>query len=187
MKVVDTQIPEVKIVTPAKFGDRRGFFSETYSRKAFAASGIDLDFVQDNHASSAEPGTVRGLHFQIAPMAQAKLVRVTRGAIFDVAVDIRRGSRSFGKWVGARISAEAWNQILVPAGFAHGYCTLEPDTEVVYKVTDYYAPEHERGFLWNDPAVGIDWPVVPDKAILSDKDRKLPGLADLPAHFTWSP
>lgn len=187
MKVVDTQIPGVKLVTPAKFGDRRGFFSETYSRKAFAAARIDLDFVQDNHATSAEPGTVRGLHFQIAPMAQAKLVRVTRGAIFDVAVDIRRGSPTFGKWVGARISAEEWNQILVPAGFAHGYCTLEPDTEVVYKVTDYYAPEHERGLLWNDPAIGIDWPAGADKAILSDKDRKLPGLADLPAYFTWSP
>jgi dTDP-4-dehydrorhamnose 3,5-epimerase len=186
MKVVDTPIPGVKLVTPARFGDRRGFFSETYSRKAFAVAGIDLEFVQDNHASSAEPGTVRGLHFQIAPAAQAKLVRVTRGAIFDVAVDIRRGSPTFGKWVGARISAEDWNQILVPAGFAHGYCTLEPDSEVVYKVTDYYAPAQERGVLWNDPAIGIEWPVSPGKAILSDKDGKLPILADLPAHFTWS-
>ncbi len=187
MKVVDTQIPGVKLVTPARFGDRRGFFSETYSRKAFMAAGIDLEFVQDNHASSAEPGTVRGLHFQIAPMAQDKLVRVTRGAIFDVAVDIRRGSPTFGKWVGARISAEDWNQILVPTGFAHGYCTLEPDTEVFYKVTNYYAPEHERGVLWNDPVIGVDWPVAPGKEILSDKDRKLLRLANLPAHFTWSP
>jgi dTDP-4-dehydrorhamnose 3,5-epimerase len=186
MKVVDTEIPDVKLIFPKKFGDRRGFFSETYSRKGFAAAGIGLEFVQDNHALSADPGTVRGLHFQVPPAAQAKLVRVARGAIFDVAVDIRQGSPTYGKWVGATISAQAWNQILVPAGFAHGYCTLEPDTEVVYKVSDFYAPELEYGLLWNDPAIGIDWPIAPGKAVLSDKDLKMPKLAEVPAYFIWS-
>ncbi|MBM3600888.1 MAG: dTDP-4-dehydrorhamnose 3,5-epimerase [Alphaproteobacteria bacterium] len=186
MQVVETSIPGVKLFHPKKFGDQRGFFSETYSRRAFAAAGVDLEFVQDNHALSAEVGTVRGLHFQVPPAVQGKLVRVSRGAIFDVAVDIRRGSPTYGRWAAARISAAAWNQIFVPAGFAHGYCTLEPDTEVVYKVTDFYAPEHERGMLWNDPAIGIEWPVEAARAILSGKDRALPRLADLPEYFTWS-
>ncbi|MCL4752351.1 MAG: dTDP-4-dehydrorhamnose 3,5-epimerase [Myxococcales bacterium] len=185
MQIVDTAIPEVKVIRPARHGDHRGFFSETYRRDAFARAGIGVEFVQDNHSRSALAGTVRGLHFQTPPRAQGKLVRVTRGAIFDVAVDIRRGSPTFGGSVSVRISAEEWNQIWIPPGFAHGLCTLEPDTEVLYKVTDYYSPEHDAGVAWDDPAFGIEWPIATNDAVLSDKDRKLPRLADLPAHFSW--
>jgi dTDP-4-dehydrorhamnose 3,5-epimerase len=176
-------IPDVKIVRPKKHGDARGFFSETYSQKALSDAGIPHVFVQDNHAFSAAKGTVRGLHFQIAPFAQDKLVRVARGSIFDVAVDLRRGSPTYGKHVSAVISAKDWNQILVPAGFAHGLLTLESDTEVLYKVTNYYSPEHDLGLLWNDPALGIAWPVSEADAILSAKDKVQPRLADLPAYF----
>ncbi|OYD82298.1 dTDP-4-dehydrorhamnose 3,5-epimerase [Azospirillum brasilense] len=179
MDVISLAIPDVKIIRPKKFGDSRGFFSETYSKKAFEAAGLHYDFVQDNQSLSAEVGTVRGLHFQLAPFAQDKLVRVVKGAILDVAVDIRKGSPTYGQHVAAVISAEEWNQILVPIGFAHGFCTLEPDTEVIYKVTNFYSAEHDRGLLWNDPDLGIDWPVAADKALLSDKDRKQPRLADL--------
>ena len=179
MDVVSLAIPDVKIIRPKKFGDHRGFFSETYTKKTFEAAGLQYDFVQDNHSLSAEVGTVRGLHFQLPPFAQDKLVRVVRGAILDVAVDIRKGSPTFGRHVSAVISAAEWNQILVPIGFAHGFCTLEPDTEVIYKVTNYYSPEHDRGLLWNDPDLGIDWPVSADKARLSDKDYKHPTLARL--------
>lgn len=184
MEVERLAIPDVLILKPARFGDARGFFSETYNRSRLAAAGIDLDFVQDNQSLSAEPGTVRGLHFQTHPRAQAKLVRVVRGAILDVAVDLRHDSPTYGRHVAAEISAEAWNQILVPVGFAHGFCTLRPDTEVIYKVTDYYAPECDKGVLWNDPDLGIDWPVAADAAILSDKDRRQPRFSDLPAYFT---
>ena len=176
MQLIPTEIPDVKIVVPKKFGDHRGFFSETYSRKALADLGIDLAFVQDNHSLSAQAGVVRGLHYQVPPAAQDKLVRVVRGAIRDVAVDIRKGSPTFGRHVSAVLSAENWRQILVPVGFAHGFVTLEPNTEVVYKVTDYYSPQHERGVLWDDPALGIAWDVAADKAVLSDKDRKYPTL-----------
>jgi dTDP-4-dehydrorhamnose 3,5-epimerase len=176
-------IPDVKIVRPKKFGDARGFFSETYSAAAFAEAGIPDVFVQDNHSFSAAAGTVRGLHFQRNPRAQAKLVRVTRGRILDVAVDLRRSSPTFGKWVGAEISAEAWNQIYVPVGFAHGFCTLEPDTEIAYKVTDTYAPAEDGGVFWQDEDLAIDWPIAPHQAILSDKDRVLPRLRDLPPLF----
>ena len=179
MDVVALSIPDVKIIRPKKFGDHRGFFSETYNKKTFEAAGLHYDFVQDNQSLSAEVGTVRGLHFQLPPFAQDKLVRVVRGAILDVAVDIRRGSPTFGQHVSAVISAADWNQILVPIGFAHGFCTLEPDTEVIYKVTNYYSAEHDRGLLWNDPALGIDWPVAADKARLSDKDHKHPTFAQL--------
>jgi dTDP-4-dehydrorhamnose 3,5-epimerase len=179
MDVVSLDIPDVKIIRPKKFGDHRGFFSETYTKKTFEAAGLHYDFVQDNHSLSAEVGTVRGLHFQLPPFAQDKLVRVVRGAILDVAVDIRKGSPTFGRHVSAVISAAEWNQILVPIGFAHGFCTLEPDTEVIYKVTNYYSPEHDRGLLWNDPELGIDWPVPADKAQLSDKDHKHPTFAQL--------
>lgn len=178
-------IPDVKIVRPKKHGDDRGFFSETYAHQAFAAGGIDVAFVQDNHAFSAEPCTVRGLHFQIPPFAQDKLVRVVRGAIFDVAVDLRVGSPTYGKHVSAVISAKEWNQIFVPIGFAHGLMTLEPNTEVLYKVSNYYAPEHDLGLLWNDPALRISWPMDPAKAILSAKDKVQPKLADLPDHFRY--
>jgi dTDP-4-dehydrorhamnose 3,5-epimerase len=179
MDVVSLDIPDVKIIRPKKFGDHRGFFSETYTKKTFEAAGLQYDFVQDNHSLSAEVGTVRGLHFQLPPFAQDKLVRVVRGAILDVAVDIRKGSPTFGRHVSAVVSAAEWNQILVPIGFAHGFCTLEPDTEVIYKVTNYYSPEHDRGLLWNDPELGIDWPVAADKAHLSDKDHKHPTFAQL--------
>lgn len=179
MDVVSLDIPDVKIIRPKKFGDHRGFFSETYTKKTFEAAGLHYDFVQDNHSLSAEVGTVRGLHFQLPPFAQDKLVRVVRGAILDVAVDIRKGSPTFGRHVSAVISAAEWNQILVPIGFAHGFCTLEPDTEVIYKVTNYYSPEHDRGLLWNDPELGIDWPVSADKAHLSAKDHKHPTFAQL--------
>lgn len=178
-------IPEVKLIRPRKHGDARGFFSETYSQKALAAAGVHPVFVQDNHAFSAAKGTVRGLHFQIAPFAQDKLVRVVRGSIFDVAVDLRRGSPTYGHHVSAVISAKEWNQILVPVGFAHGLLTLEPDTEVLYKVSNYYSPEHDLGLLWNDPALGIAWPVTAADAILSDKDKVQPRLQDLAAHFQY--
>jgi dTDP-4-dehydrorhamnose 3,5-epimerase len=174
-------IADVKLVKPSKFGDHRGFFSEVYNKQAFAEHGIDADFVQDNHSLSADKGTVRGLHYQAPPFAQDKLVRVVKGAVFDVAVDLRRGSATYGKHVSAILSADAWNQILVPTGFAHGFMTLEPDTEVIYKVSNYYAPKHDFGLLWNDPELGIEWPY--EDAVLSDKDRKQPRLAELVSPF----
>ena len=174
-----TDIPEVRLLSPQRFQDERGFFSETWSRPRLREQGIDVDFVQDNHSLSREVGTVRGLHFQTPPFAQAKLVRVTRGAILDVAVDLRRGSPTFGRHVSAIVSAEAWNQIFVPVGFAHGFCTLEPDTEVIYKVDNVYAPKCDRGLRWNDPALGIAWPVDEARATLSAKDQQHPLLRDL--------
>ncbi len=178
MQLIETNIPDVKIMVPNKFGDHRGFFSEIFSRKALAAAGIDGEFIQDNHSLSVEQGVVRGLHYQLPPMAQGKLVRVIRGAILDVAVDIRRSSPTFGQHVKDVISAENWRQIYVPAGFAHGFVTLEPNTEVVYKVTAYYSPTHERGIRWNDPALGIDWTIDESSAILSGRDREHPILKD---------
>lgn len=183
MRVEALNIPAVKMLAPGKHGDDRGFFSETYNKKALAASGVRLEFVQDNHSFSAAKGTVRGLHFQTPPYAQDKLVRVTRGAIFDVAVDLRRDSPTYGRHVSATLSAAAWNQILVPIGFAHGLMTLEPNTEVIYKVSDYFAPEHDHGLLWNDPALGIEWPLAEHEAILSDKDRAQPRFADFATPF----
>jgi len=174
-----TALPEVRLLVARRFHDARGFLSEVYGREAFRELGLDFDFVQENHSYSERAGTVRGLHFQAPPRAQAKLVRVVRGAIYDVALDIRRGSPTFGRHVGVVLSAAEWNQLLVPVGFAHGFCTLEPDTEVIYKLTDSYAPETERGVLWNDPALGIAWPVAPEAAIVSDKDRALPRLDEL--------
>ena len=183
MRIEESSIPAVKVLKPKKHGDHRGFFSEVYNKQALARAGIDIEFVQDNHSLSAEKGTVRGLHFQTPPFAQDKLVRVVRGAVFDVAVDLRRSSATYGRHVSAVLSAEAWNQILVPAGFAHGFMTLEPDTEVIYKVSGYYAPDHDKGLLWNDPALGIEWPIPETEAILSDKDRRQPRLAELEAPF----
>lgn len=165
-------------ISPRKFGDERGFFSETYNARSFAEAGIDLTFVQDNHSYSAAKGVVRGLHYQLPPFAQDKLVRVTRGAILDVAVDIRKSSPNFGKWVALEVSADKWNQILVPKGFAHGFITLSENTEVIYKVTDYYSPEHDRSIRFDDLAIGIDWPVPSSGVQLSDKDRKAPLFAD---------
>ena len=185
MQVTELSIPGVKVLTMRRHGDHRGFFSETYNARAFAEAGITATFVQDNQSLSSEKHTIRGLHLQLDPMAQGKLVRVPRGRILDVAVDVRRGSPTFGKHVAAEISADAWNAIYVPAGFAHGFCTLEPNTEVVYKVTAYYSPEHERGILWNDPALGIAWPTREPQ--LSAKDRLYPTLADAPTFFTHVP
>lgn len=183
MDVIATSLPDVRIIKPRRFGDHRGFFSETFNARAFAEAGLPSEFVQDNHSRSAAKGTVRGLHFQLPPVAQGKLVRVVRGAIFDVAVDIRRHSPTFGRWVSVVISADEWNQLYIPVGFAHGFCTLEEDTEVIYKVTDFYSPENERGILWNDPDLGIDWPIQADLAVLSGKDKVNPTLKDLPAYF----
>lgn len=183
LSVEATAIPAVKIVTPKKFGDHRGFFSETWSRKAFFEAGLDLDFVQDNQSLSAPVGTLRGLHFQSPPFAQDKLVRVTRGRILDVAVDIRAASPTFGKHVAVELSAENWKQLLVPVGFAHGFVTLEPDTEVLYKVTAPYAPQNDHGLAFDDPALGIDWRLPLSGLTLSDKDRKHPRLAEMLRYF----
>lgn len=183
MEIEQLSIPDVLLLTPRRFGDDRGFFSETFSVAAWRKAGLESEFVQDNHAYSAEKGVVRGLHFQLHPSAQGKLVRVPRGAILDVAVDIRRGSKTFGKHVSAIISAENWRQIWVPVGFAHGYVTLTPNTEVIYKVTNGYAPALDRGIRWNDPALGIDWGVSDEDAILSEKDRKQPLFAEAPDLF----
>jgi dTDP-4-dehydrorhamnose 3,5-epimerase len=173
-------LPEVLLITPRRHGDARGWFSETWSRRSLAAAGLDIDFVQDNQAFNARSGTVRGLHFQMAPHPQAKLVRVLAGAILDVAVDVRAGSPTRGRWVSARLTAEGGEQLFVPRGFAHGYCTLCDDVMLAYKVDGDYAPQTEGGVIWNDPDLAIDWPVPPDRAVLSDKDLVLPRLADLP-------
>jgi len=183
LNVEPTAIPAVKIITPKKHGDHRGFFSEVYKQSDMAAAGIDLAFVQDNHSLSAQLGTLRGLHFQSAPFAQDKLVRVTKGRILDVALDIRASSPTFGQHVAVELSAENWRQILVPIGFAHGFVTLEPDTEVLYKVTAPYGPANDHGLAFDDPALGIDWRLPYGELVLSDKDRKHPRLADLPRYF----
>ena len=184
MKVHSTRLMGLIKIEPKRFGDHRGFFAETYSRRAYESIGVDIEFVQDNHSISAAVGTVRGLHFQSPPHAQAKLVRCGRGAIFDVAVDIRRGSPTYGKWAGFMLSAENGTQLYIPAGFAHGFTTLAPDSEIVYKCSDYYAPEAEGALRWDDPTIGIDWPILGD-AILSDKDAKAPLLADLCSPFEF--
>jgi len=183
MQFEDSIIPAVKIVTPKKHGDARGFFSEVYKQSDWRAAGLDLGFVQDNHSMSAEVGTLRGLHFQTPPFAQDKLVRVVRGRILDVAVDIRRSSPTFGKYVSVELSAENWKQLLVPIGFAHGFITLEPDTEVLYKVTALYSAASDRGLAWDDPDLGIAWPLPPAGPMLSDKDKKWPHLRDLAEVF----
>ena len=185
LEIRSLHIADVKLVIPQIHRDARGFFSETYNRGAMSAAGIAVEFVQDNHTLSAEAGTLRGLHFQVPPHAQGKLVRVARGSIFDVAVDIRVGSPTFGQHVSAVLSAENWMQIWIPAGFAHGYCTLEPDTEVIYKVTDYYAPESDRGIKWDDASLAIGWPVDPDNVKLSEKDRGQPALKDMVPAFIF--
>jgi len=183
MQVQALEIPDVKLITPVKHADDRGFFSETFHAEALARAGVDGRFVQDNHSLSRQRGVVRGLHYQVPPRAQGKLVRVTRGAVFDVAVDLRRGSPTFAKHVSAVLSAANWAQLWIPVGFAHGFCTLESDTEVQYKVTDYYAPDCDHGILWSDPALGIPWPVPVAEAILSEKDRRQPLLCHAPAAF----
>ena len=183
MEIVETAIPDVKLLTPRKFGDHRGFFVETYNRKVLEGIGFTKEFVQDNHSLSAPAGTIRGLHFQLEPYAQDKLVRVVKGAILDVAVDLRKGSPTFGQHVSARLDAETGRQILVPAGFAHGFVTLEPDTEVQYRVTRPYSAEHDRAIRFDDPAIGIAWPIARDELILSAKDDAAPHLSAIDTGF----
>lgn len=181
----DLAIPGVRTITPKRLDDGRGFFSEVYNRSALAEVGIEDVFVQDNHSLSKDLGTVRGLHFQVDPHPIAKLVRVTRGAVLDVVVDLRHGSPTFGEHASVELNASNWAQIYVPIGVAHGFCTLQPDTEVAYKVTDYWSAEVDKGIAWDDPDLAIDWPVDADDAILSDKDRAQPRLSELPEYFRW--
>lgn len=179
----NTDIPGLKLVAPKKHRDARGFFSEVYKRSDWRAAGLDCDFVQDNHSYSASVGTLRGLHFQINPAGQDKLIRVVRGRILDVAVDIRRSSPAFGKHVAVELSAANWHQLLVPVGFAHGFVTLDADTEVLYKVTSLYSPAHDRGLAWDDPDLGIDWHIPAGGPLLSERDKHWPRLRDLTDTF----
>ena len=171
-------------IQPKRHSDHRGFFAETYSSRKYSELGIDDEFVQDNHSLSRDVGTLRGLHYQAPPHAQAKLIRCGRGAIFDVAVDIRRGSPTYGRWEGYKLTAENGEQLYLPVGFAHGFVTLEPDSEIVYKCSDYYAPETEGAILWNDPDIGIDWPIDVDP-ILSEKDAVATLLSELESPFIF--
>ncbi len=184
MQIEKTALPDVLILTPARFGDDRGWFSETWNADRMAAAGLDLAFVQDNHSRSAKAGTLRGLHYQAPPHAQDKLVRCTAGAILDVAVDIRRGSPTYGKWVGVELTAQNGRQLLVPKGFLHGFVTLLADTEVQYKCTDLYAPDCDGGIRWDDPDIGIDWGLS-DAPALSSKDAVAPAFRDLQSPFVW--
>lgn len=183
MEFLPTAIPEVLILAPKKIEDNRGFFTEVYRQDIFLSRGLILNFVQENHSLSRLPGTIRGLHFQTPPFAQDKLVRVVRGRIIDVAVDIRRKSPTYGRHIATELTAASLHQIYIPVGFAHGFCTLDPDTEVVYKVTSYYARQSDQGLLWNDPDLAINWPRDLAGFELSDKDRKHPALRDLPPYF----
>ena len=185
MQVTRLAIPDVVVMRPKRHGDARGYFVESFNAGTFRREVCDATFVQDNEALSAQKGTVRGLHFQRPPTAQGKLVRALRGAIFDVAVDIRVGSPSFGRHVSAVLTAEAGDQLWVPPGFAHGYCTIEPDSMIAYKVTNLYSAPDDGGIAWDDPALGIHWPVDVDAAVLSDKDTRQPKLAELPPVFVY--
>jgi dTDP-4-dehydrorhamnose 3,5-epimerase len=186
VKLTPTRLPDVIEIEPVRHGDDRGWFSEVFKAAVFVEAGLDVDFVQDNESFSAGYGTVRGLHYQVAPHAQAKLIRVLGGSILDVAVDIRRGSPTFREHVAVVLSADAGNQLLVPVGFAHGFCTLEPDTRVTYKVSGIYSPECERSIAWDDPDLGITWPGVASAATLSTKDAAGPRLADQPELYEVS-
>ncbi|WP_282022623.1 dTDP-4-dehydrorhamnose 3,5-epimerase [Priestia flexa] len=183
MKIIKTKFEDVVVIEPKVFGDHRGFFTESYNKELFVQHDIDMDFIQDNHSLSQQSGTLRGMHYQLAPKAQTKLVRVTRGAIYDVIIDIRKGSPTYGQWQGFILSADNKRQLLVPKGFAHGFCTLVENTEVQYKVDELYSPEHDRGIAWNDPALKIDWPV--NEPVLSEKDTKHPTLAEADNNFEW--
>jgi dTDP-4-dehydrorhamnose 3,5-epimerase len=184
MKIEPLNLSEVLLITPPKFGDSRGFFSETWNAGKLAKLGFAHNFVQDNQSFSAQAGTVRGLHCQVAPSIQGKLVRVLRGAIWDVAVDIRHGSPTYGQHAAAVLSAENWSQLWIPGGFLHGFCTMEPDTEVFYKVTAPYDQAAERAVIWDDPDLALPWPVSAADALLSDKDKILPRLADCDKWFS---
>ncbi len=185
MEIEPTALDGVLILTPRRFGDARGFFSESWSRRAFESAGLHYDWVQDNHSLSARAGTVRGLHFQAPPHAQDKLVRCGRGRLFDVAVDIRRGSPTWGRWVGVELSFENGRQLLIPKGFLHGFVTREPDTEIIYKCSDYYAPECDGAVRFDCPEIGIDWGLDGVEPLLSEKDRAAPGLREFASPFVW--
>ncbi|HFJ9480806.1 dTDP-4-dehydrorhamnose 3,5-epimerase [Bacillus cereus] len=183
MKIIETKIPDVMILEPNVFGDHRGYFMESYSKGVFEELGLKREFIQDNQSLSVPAGTLRGLHFQLNPKAQTKVVRCITGAIYDVAVDIRKGSPTYGQWVGVILSEHNKRQLVVPKGFAHGFCTLVPNSTVAYKVDEYYSPEHDSGILWNDPALSIDWPV--GNPILSEKDTKHMLLAEANINFVY--
>jgi dTDP-4-dehydrorhamnose 3,5-epimerase len=183
MKVIDTKLTGLKIIEPKVFKDHRGFFMESFNRKSFEKFGLNVDYIQDNHSLSEDKHVIRGLHYQLNPMAQTKLVRVITGAIYDVAVDIRRGSPTFGQWVGVTLSADNHRMLLVPQGFAHGFCTLTENTHVQYKVDAYYSAADDKGILWNDPSLAIDWPT--SDPILSEKDIKQPLLKDAEVNFQY--
>ena len=185
MQVEQTGIPDLVVITPRRFGDARGFFAETYSREKLAQHGIATEFVQDNHSLSARVGTVRGLHFQCPPHAQAKLVRCGRGVLFDVAVDIRKGSPTYGKWFGIELSFENGRQLMIPAGFAHGFVTRAPETEIIYKCSDIYAPETEGALRFDDPDIGIDWGLGDTAPVLSDKDAAAGAFAGFDSPFAY--
>ncbi|WP_112308830.1 dTDP-4-dehydrorhamnose 3,5-epimerase [Pseudogemmobacter bohemicus] len=185
MQTEATALPEVLLLTPRRFGDARGWFTETFNAARMKEAGIDIGWVQDNHSFSAAKGTLRGLHYQSAPHAQDKLVRCTRGAILDVAVDFREGSPRFGQWVARELSAENGCQLLIPQGFLHGFVTLTPDVEVQYKCSDFYAPECDGAVRWDDPDIGIDWRLDGAAPVLSDKDQAAPFLKDAPRPFRY--
>lgn len=181
MKLTPLKLEGASVLEPVVHGDHRGFFMESYNEQIMKQLGVNYEFIQDNQSLSAEPGVLRGLHYQLIPRAQTKLIRVLSGAIYDVILDIRRNSPTFGQWIGVILSEYNKRQLLVPRGFAHGFCTLVPNTQVLYKVDEYYSPEHDRGILWNDPALKIDWPV--SEPLLSDKDRNHPTFADAEMNF----
>jgi dTDP-4-dehydrorhamnose 3,5-epimerase len=185
MKITETSLEGVLVIEPQLFGDHRGWFTETYNRDKFNNAGIKIDFVQDNHSFSGAKGTLRGLHYQLDPKAQTKLVRCTKGSIYDVAVDIRKSSPTYRQWFGIELNAENKKHLLVPKGFAHGFMTLTEDVEVQYKVDELYSPEHDRGIIWNDPSIGIEWPINIEP-ILSEKDEKAPKLEEADNNFVWS-
>jgi dTDP-4-dehydrorhamnose 3,5-epimerase len=181
VNILETKFKDAVLIEPKVFGDHRGFFMESYNEETYKMNGIDMNFIQDNHSLSQQAGTLRGLHYQLQPKAQTKLIRVTRGAIYDVIVDIRKSSPTYGQWQGFILSAENKRQLLVPKGFAHGFCTIMEDTEVQYKVDELYSPENDRGIAWDDPTLNIDWPI--NNPILSDKDKAHPILAEAEKNF----
>ncbi len=183
MEIKTFPVSGVLLLRPRRFSDARGYFVETYNAKVFAEAGIRATFVQDNQSCSVSAGTVRGLHFQLPPIPQAKLVRVLRGSVYDIAIDLRTGSPTYGRWISETLTADGGEQLFVPRGFAHGFCTLEPNTEVAYKVDGSYSPECDSGLAWNDPTLGIPWPVAAGAAVLSDKDRKLGAFRDFISPF----
>jgi dTDP-4-dehydrorhamnose 3,5-epimerase len=182
MNVKTTKLQGVYILEPQVYIDNRGYFMESYNKSLLEGNGIDINFIQDNQSLSKEAGVLRGLHYQLNPKAQTKLIRVCTGAIFDVIVDIRQDSSTFGQWIGVILSEENKRQVLIPKGFAHGFCTLVRNTNIIYKVDEYYSPNHDRGILWNDPDLGIQWPVT--NPVLSDKDKKLPLLKNAELNFS---